>query len=154
MKKLPRWIFSSIVKHFETIANDNDIPYFVEGVDERDSIMQQDHVEIRVTGPNIKEYPGNYYHVEVVVNFLFTSYMDMSGNAYTLFDWCGILADEMNAPIPIYKYGDGGALIDCLRVKKNKADSVKIYHFGQMSTTDRFRQSEIDALYEMYVENL
>ena len=160
MKNLPRWIFSSVVWHFKTIADDNNIPYFVEGIDERDpNSMNQSHVEIRVTGPEIKEISNEYYNVEVVINFLLTSLMDMTGSrAYEIINWCGILSDEMNSPIPIYKYGDGAedddSLINCLRIRKNKSDSVKIYHFGQVSKTDRVRQSEIDAVYDMDVTNL
>ena len=157
MKNLPRWLFSSIAYHFEGIAAANNIPYFVEGIDERDDDnMQLSHVELRVTGPQTKEIAKGYYHVQIVINFMFTSLMDMAGSAYELVQWCGILQDAMLEPIPIYKYGDGAddtqELIGCLRVKDGKYDAVKLYHFGQMSRTDRIRQSEIDGIYEMDID--
>jgi len=88
---------------------------------------------------------------------MFTSLMDMAGSAYELVQWCGVLQDAMLEPIPIYKYGDGpddtGYLIGCLRVKDGKYDAVKLYHFGQMSRTERIRQSELDAIFEFEVTN-
>jgi hypothetical protein len=158
MENLPRWIFASIADHFKTIADTNNIPFFVEGVDEQEpEDTQQSHVELRSTGPDMKEVSKDFYTVEVVINFMVTSLMDMTGNAYEIFDWCGILAKEMQNPIPIYKYGNGvdddDSLIGCLRVKKNSKDSVKVWHFGQIHKTDRVRQSEIDAAYEMDIKS-
>jgi hypothetical protein len=158
MKNLPRWLFSSIACHFEPIAATNNIPYFVEGIDERDdSNMQISHSELRVTGPQTKEVAKGQYHVEVTINFLLTHYMDMVGSAYELIQWCGIFQDAMLEPIPIYKYGDDpddtGYLIGCLRLKDGRYDAAKVYHFGQMSTTDRVRQSEVDAIFEFDVTN-
>lgn len=159
MENLPRWIFASVAWHFKTIADSNSMPFFIEGVDEHESEdTEQDHVELRVTGPQIKEVSKDYYTVDVVVNFLVTNLMSMSGsNAYQIIDWCGILAKEMNKPIPIYKYGTGtdddDSLIKCMQVRKDKLDSVKIFHFGQIDKTYRIRQSEIDANYKMDVKS-
>lgn len=158
MENLPRWIFTSVAWHFKEIADDNNIPLFIEGIDERESEdSEQDHVELRLTGPIIKEVSKDYYTFDTVVNFLVTNLMSMSGdNAYKIIDWCGILAYEMNKPLPIYKYGSGpdddDSLIKCMQVKKNKSSSVKIFHFGQIDKTSRIRQSEIDASYEMDVK--
>jgi hypothetical protein len=157
MKNLPRWVFSSLASHFKTIADNNSIPFFVEGIDERESEdMRQSHVEFRITGPMVKEVSKEYYTVEVVVNALFTSLMELTGvNAYQIVNWCGVFAEEMHKPLPIYKYGDGpdddGSLVGCLRVKKDAKDAVRVWHFGQISTVDRVRQSEVDATYEMDV---
>lgn len=159
MEHLPRWIFASIAYYFKSIADANSIPYFVEGVDEREpQDMRQSHAEMRVTGPDIKEISNGYYQVNVIVNILLTSLMEMSGvNAYQIINWSGIFAKNMQEPVPIYKYGDGPeddqSLIGCLRVRDGKFDSVKIWHFGQVSRTDRVRQSEVDVLYEMEVKS-
>jgi hypothetical protein len=156
MKDVPRWLFASIADHFRVIAAANNIPYFVEGIDERsDADMQASHAELRVTGPATKEESNGYYRLDVTINFMLTSFMDMVGNAYELVQWGGILQEEMLAPIPIYKYGnesqDTGALLGCLRVKSAQRNKVQLYHFGQMNTTDRVRQSELDAVYEMWL---
>jgi hypothetical protein len=157
MKDLPRWLFSSLASYFEGVASDNSIPYFVEGIDERSSeFMQASHAEMRVTGPYTKEISNGIYDVEVVANVLLTSFMDMDGPAYELIQWCGVFQEAMLDPVPVYKYGpnvqDTQELIGCLRVKNNKGSKVKVFHFGQMNTTDRFRQSEVDVLFDMHID--
>jgi surface protein len=156
MKNVPRWIFASVAEHFRVIAAANNIPYFVEGIDERDSdSMTNSHVECRVTGPGIKEIGNGYYHITPTINFLLTSNMDMTGDAYEIIRWAGILQEAMLAPIPIYKYGTGpkdtGQFLGCLRLKGDSNSQANLYHFGQMSPVDRIRQSEVDAVYELWL---
>lgn len=156
MKNLPRWIFASVASHFETIASDNNIPYFVEGANERsDELMEASHAEMRVTGPHIKEVSRDQFHVEAIINVLLTSLMDISGDAYEIIRWAGIFQSAMLEPIPVYKLGNGpddtGHFIGCLRTKKNRYEMVRVYHFGQSDMTDRVSQSEIDAIYEFDV---
>ena len=154
-ENLARWIFASIAKHFQPVAAGLSLPYFVEGVDERDEDnMRVDHVELRLTGPFIKEVSKGYYNVEVWVNFLFTKQMAVAGaDAYDIIQWTGTFQNEMLNPIPIYKYGSGaqddGSLIGCLDIKRTPNEAARIYHFGQVSREDRVRQSEVDALYYM-----
>lgn len=151
-ENLARWIFASIAKHFESTAAGLSLPYFVEGVDERtDDQMRADHVELRVTGPFIKEVSHNYWTVDVAVNFLFTSQMTIGGaDAYNIQRWCGVFQDAMLDPIPIYQFGDSPTtLIGCLVDKNGSADAVRVYHFGQLDKDNRIRQSEVDALYGM-----
>ena len=152
MKNLPRWLFASLAQNLKTVADANTIPYFVEGVYEREAeFMEVSHVEFRSTGPNTKEISKDYYHVEVVANILFTSFMDTEPNAYTIVQWGGIFQEALLAPIPIYKLGAGpddtGDLIDCLKIRK----AVSLYHFGQVSKADRVRQSELNAVLELWV---
>ena len=154
-ENLARWIFASVANHFSSVASGLSLPYFVEGVDERDeTTMRVDHVECRVTGPFIKEASRDWYTIDVGINFLFTKQMDVSGaDAYDIVRWTGKFMNIMLDPVPIYKYGpgagDNGSLIGCLIVKKNRNEAVRIYHFGQISKEDRIRQSEVDALYGM-----
>ena len=159
MKNLPRWIFASLAKHFEVVSATNNIPYFVEGVDERDKDnMQGSHSELRVTGPFIKEIANGQYHVEAVLNILVTFNMDMKGSAYEIVQWCGIFQDEMLAPLPVYKLGDGPdddqSLVGCLRAKGGSRDAVRVFHFVQVHITDRIRQSEVDGIFEMDTEDV
>ncbi len=151
-ENLARWIFASIAKHFESTANGLSLPYFVEGVDERtDEEMRADHIELRVTGPFVKEVSHNYWTVDVPVNVLFTAQMVMGGaDAYNIVRWCGVFQNKMLDPIPVYKFGDDpNTSIGCLKPKKNSSEAVRVYHFGQLSKDDRVRQSEVDALYSM-----
>ena len=151
-ENLARWIFASVAKHFEPVASGLSLPYFVEGVDERaDDEMRADHVELRVTGPFIKEVSHNYWTVDVVVNVLFTSQMVLGGaDAYNIVRWCGTFQNAMLEPIPIYQFGDSpSTLVGCLVSKNSSAEAVRVYHFGQLDRDNRVRQSEVDALYGM-----
>jgi hypothetical protein len=154
-KNLPRWIFQSVAEHFSAVASGISLPYFVEGIDERsEATMHSDHVELRVTGPSLKEISKDYYNVDVVINFMFTKMMDpVDSNAYALIQWTGVFADAMLLPIPIYKKGAGvedtGALIGCLQIGKGKNEAARIYHFGQLDKDTAVRQSEVDAVFHM-----
>jgi len=150
MKNLPRWLFASLAKHFKAIADTNSIPFFVEGLYEREpEYMETSHVEFRLTGPNTKELSKGYYHVSVVANFLITSLMEVETDAYTMVQWGGIFQEALLDSIPIYKLGTGaddtGLLLGCLKIKK----AASLYHFGQVSRVDRVRQSELDSVLEM-----
>jgi hypothetical protein len=154
-ENLARWIFISVAKHFEPVASGLSLPYLVEGITERtEDEIWEDHVEMRMTGPFIKEQSRDFYTVEVAINFLFTALMDMDGaDAYRHLKWLGEFQKEMLEPIPIYRFGvevaDDQTLIDCLRVKKNAADAVRSYLFGQISKDVRITQAELDAMYEL-----
>ena len=154
-KNLARWIFQSVAVHFKSVADGISLPYFVEGIDERsDDTMRVSHVELRVTGPELKEVSNGNYNLKVTINFLFTKNMDeASADAFDLIQWMGVFADEMLQPIAIYKLGDGleddGTLVGCIRVHHGRYEAVRIWHFGQLDRNTRLRQSEVDAVYGM-----
>ena len=154
-ENLARWIYASIAFHFKSVASGLALPYFVDGIDERDESTQRvDHVECRVTGPFIKEHSKGWYTADVGINFLFTKQMAIAGaDAYDIVRWTGAFMSVMLEPVPLYKYGPGGgddsSLIGCLRCKKHRNEAVRIYHFGQISKEDRLKQSEVDALFGM-----
>jgi len=154
-ENLARWIFTSVAFHFKSVASGLALPYFVDGVHERDEDTQrEDHVECRVTGPFIKEHSKGWYTADVGINFFFTKQMAIAGaDAYDIVRWSGAFQTVMLEPVPLYKYGpsvgDDDSFIGCLRVKKDRNEAVRIYHFGQISKEDRLKQSEVDALYGM-----
>lgn len=154
-KNLARWIFQSIAVHFQSTASGLSLPYYVEGIDEMDDdVMRADHVELRVTGPTLKEVSNGYFTVDVVINFLFTKLMSArDADAYDLIQWTGEFANVMLNPVPIYKKGtkagDDNTLVGCLDVKKGSNEAVRIWHFGRLDKETRVNQSVCDALYGM-----
>ena len=154
-ENLARWIFQSLASHFNSVADGISLLYFVNGIDERSNdTMQENHVELRVSGPELKEISKGYYSIKVIVNLLFTKNMDeVSADAFDLIQWTGVFATVMLQPIPIYKKGSGveddDTLIGCLQVHKGRNDAVRVFHFGQLDKDTRIRQSEMDALYGM-----
>jgi hypothetical protein len=77
-------------------------------------------------------------------------------DAYGMMRWGGEFESAMNERIPVYKLGSGveddDSLLGCLTMRKGQSESVKLFHFGQINSTDRIRQSVIDGRYEMYLE--
>ena len=147
--RLSRWLIASMAVSFQPVAVGLSLPYYVEGLDERTaSIVEADHAEFRFTGPFITEIgPGNY-KIGMLGNVLLSKLMGMESNAYSIVDWAGAFQNHMLDPLPVYKWGDGGDLLGCLTVD-NKKENIKVYHFGQVSMTDRIRESEVNALYNM-----
>lgn len=152
-ENLARWVFISIAKYFEPVVSGMGVPYFVEGAMERtEALMQASHIELRVTGPDVKPLPGSH-DIRVSINLLCTSLMDAAGtDAWTIVQWTGVIQSAMLDPIPVYRYGTGAdddeTLVGCLRVDQNR---VNIYHFGQLEKDSRVRQSEVDASFLMNI---
>jgi hypothetical protein len=157
-KDLARWVFASIAVYFQSIATGISLPLLVEGIDERDSeIMRADHAELRINGPFVKEVSHNCWRTWTDINILLTDRMQMSQeDAYGIMRWGGEFESAMNERIPVYKLGpdvgDDDSLLGCLTMRKGQSESVKLFHFGQINSTDRIRQSVIDGRYEMYLE--
>jgi len=148
---LVRWVNISLIKYFASVADTNSITLYVEGVDERSEMtMNANHAELRIQGPFIRNLSHNLWKVTCDVNIMLTVRMQMaSQNAYLIKDWGGIFVEAMESAISVYKYGDGDALIDCLRVKLGRSDHIDFFDFGIVNNDTRIRQAEVDATFEM-----
>ncbi len=152
-----RWIFASIAKNLNTVADDNGIEAIVEGVDdETDGFTQEtDRVEIRINGPFTKEMSGEY-RVQMDINVLLTSRFDgKQKNRHLLLTNAGLFHEAMDQPLKVYKYGsavgDDDSYLGCLTPRSGKNDTIRVIHFGKVDPTDKIRQSAIDARYEMFL---
>jgi len=152
-----RWLFASLATYLKQVAQDNNILVLVEGLDERSTEFMQatDRAEVRITGPFIRELSHNYWELKVDVNVLLTSRIDGpdTKNRYTFTRFAGIFQAAMDAAIAIHRYGnqqgDDETLVGCLSPLSGRHDAVRVFHFGQINTTDGLRQSMIDAKYVM-----
>jgi len=138
-----RWIFASLATYLKQVAQENNILVLVEGLDERSTEFMQatDRAEVRITGPFIRELSHNYWELKVDVNVLLTSRIDGpdTKNRYTFTRFAGIFQAA----------GDDETLVGCLSPLSGRRDAVRVFHFGQINTTDGLRQSMIDAKYVM-----
>lgn len=155
----PRWIFASLATYLKQVATDNNLAVMVEGLDERSAEFMEatDRVEIRITGPFIRELSHNYWELQVDANVLLSSRFDGpdTKSRYTLVQATGLFQSAMDAAIAVYRYGanpgDDESLVGCLSPLSGKRDAVRVYHFGQINTTDGLRQSMVDAKYVMEI---
>lgn len=154
-----RWIFASITEHFSSnVMGPNSIPFITEGIHERDDkfMSENDRAEIRINGPFATELSSNCWRIWVDINVLVTSYFGgEQKDAYTLERNVGLIHEFADTSIPIKKFGSGvgddGSLLGCLRPRSGKNDSIRVIHFGQLSKTDRLKQSQIDGRYVLYL---
>lgn len=152
----PRWVQASVAYYFKTAANAQNYESLVEGIDERTTeFMESDErLEIRVNGPDIREWSDDFWHFEVDVNILIHSYMGGSvPNAYSGVMMAGYMAQAASQVIPVYKYGSGvdddQSLIGCLTLRRGLKESVSVYHFGEIDREHRLRQFAVDVSLEM-----
>lgn len=154
-----RWIHASVAKYLKQVADDNDIPALVEGIEDRDQSFMEapDRVEIRLNGPHSQELSRGYHRLYVDINVLLTSQMGGEGkNAYDLDARLGIFHEAMDGVISIFRVGTGPdddqSLLVCLSPRSGKNDSVRVIHFGQIERTDRLKQGVVDARYIGHIQ--
>ncbi len=155
-----RWIFASLATLLKGVAEANKLPVLVEGLDERTTEFMEasDRVEIRITGPFIRDLGNDYYELSVDSNALFVSRYENGKNKYAILTTIGAFQAAMDAPIPICKYGkepgdDETVCIGVMEPRNKRGDAVRVMHFGQADLTDRIKQSLVDARYILYLSN-
>jgi len=155
-----RWVFASLATMLKELAKDNQLPVLVEGLDERTTTFMDatDRVEIRISGPFTRDLSNDYYELAVDANALFVSRYEDGKNKYDILNVIGIFQAAMDAPIPIFKFGnqpgdDGTACIGVMEPRKNRGEAVRVMHFGQADLTNRIKQSLVDARYLLYLSN-
>jgi hypothetical protein len=151
-----RWVFASVASYLKEVAADAEIPVLVEGLDERTTefMTATDRCEIRITGPFTQEISHDYFRVEVIVNVLFVSRYEEQKNQYAIMQKIGVFHEAMDGSIAVYKYGslpgdDQHALVGCLSPIQGRHNAIRVLHFGQITPTDRLKQSMVDASYRM-----
>ena len=161
-KDWPRWIFASLAAYFEQVAESQSLPVLVETRDicSKDFINAGDRVEVRITGPFIRELSKGFYQVFVDVSIFLISRLDARKNSYDLMKYAGVFQEAMNAPIAVFNFGsEVGDFVDgdsstlknlgCLEPREGK--TVSISHYGQINEVDHIRQTECECKYEMEI---
>src|SRR5208283_4132070 len=125
-----RWVFASLATMLKELAKDNQLPVLVEGLDERTTAFMDatDRVEIRISGPFTRDLSNDYYELAVDANALFVSRYEDGKNKYDILNVIGIFQAAMDAPIPIFKFGnqpgdDGTACIGVVEPRKNRGEA-------------------------------
>lgn len=154
-----RWVTSSIAVFFADVIDDGtQIPFIVEGVDERSTSFMEApaKAEIRINGPFTKQYSGNITRMYVDINVLVTVHMGGEAtNSYTLEEHLGMFHEAMDGNIPIFRFGSGveddDTLLECLSPRPQKDDSIRVLHFGQLEQSVHLRQGMVDARYVAWI---
>ena len=155
-----RWVFASVATMLKDVAETCKIAVLVEGLDERTGPYMEatDRVEIRITGPFTRDLSNNYYELAIDANALFISRYEDGKNKYDILNAIGAFQAAMDAPIPIYKFGnqsgdDETVIIGVMEPRRVRGDAVRVMHLGQADLTNRIKQTLVDARYLMYLTN-
>lgn len=145
-----RWILASASDHFET--GRDSIPFYMEGAD-FSSENDDQWVEFRLDGPDIKQISYNYWRFDIEINLLVSSVMDHE-DFHKQVKLVGQFANLVNV-IQIYKYGnqvgDDDSFIGCLELRKDLDEVVVISNFGKIRPDTRLIQSTIEGHYQMFL---
>jgi hypothetical protein len=152
-----RWVFASLATYFTSVAQKCNIPVLVEGLDERTTEFMEatDRVEVRITGPFIRDLSVKYYECAVDANALFFSRYEEGKNKYDILAAVGAFQQAMDSPIPLYRLGnqdiDDGGIFGVLEPRKNRGESTRVLHLGQADLTNRIKSTLVDARYFTYL---
>ena len=152
---------ASVAVYFKGIADTLNLPVLVEAIDERtEKFMDgQDRVEVRITGPFMRQASENYYQAIVDVNILLTSrHSGTQTNAYAMMLNAGIFLDALEGPINVFNYGaEAGDYVASdptskiwlgyLMPKFNKP--ARLLNFGQVDASDKIFQVEVESAFLM-----
>ena len=149
---LPRWIFSSMAKHFSTVADGLLLNYHVTGVDEPEpGDFQADSAVFRMDGPVAYQSAGGqeWYKVEIMI--LLTDIVQLTNdNAYDIYRWAGAFQSTMlNDALQVFKYGNGAeddqSLIGCLAPDPDLKNNVRVFSYGQVDKDLRVLQVSVNG---------
>jgi len=145
-KHWPRWVKSSIAKHFQT-SLPSEVKLVVEGESDHPDVTRY---ELRIDGPNISETTKGRFTLTVYINLLVQVEMTQSD----LYAFDRILGEGLpcfTTSIPIYKYGSGvddnGELLGCF----DQITSVITERYDQESPKG-LQCGTIEASYNLLIE--
>lgn len=148
---VPKWIYASLCKHFNTVAAGMSIPFYAEGLDDETSeVYQNTNISFRMDGP--LSYEGSSLTDHNVDLQLFLTAVGELESGYDVWDYAGTLAEALRGVIPVYQIPESPATqIGCLDLDPRRAvESVRIVNFSRVSTSSNVRQMAAVArlLYE------
>jgi len=154
---LPRYIFSSMAKHFSTIAATCGLRYFVEGVDEPESgDFQNDSALFKLDGPIAHQGSNGveWYTVEIMI--LLTDIIQLTGdNAYQIYEWAGRFQSSMlDDALSIYNFQVApipDILLGCLEPDPDVKNSVRVVSYGNVDKDLRIKQVSVNGRFVLYI---
>ena len=151
--RLPKWVTSTLAINLKAKTEELGLQFYVESVDrEQSSFFQDDTSVLRVTGPTMVFGSGVIrYKFEVMV--LITDLVSDSHNRYQPINWAAEIANELNAPIPVYQYPDGDTQAGCLEWDRNASEPLRIVQFGELDKDSEVIQAAVIARYEICLDS-
>lgn len=138
-----RWIHASISLWFSDCLK-NKVTLYIEG--QKKQTIDQHYAELRWNGPIAEQNTAREWSLELDVNFIVTSKVNVS-NAYDHKKVVGIVQATIVPAITVKKYDDGEGYLGCLQLRH----SIKTNYFGQVQGAE-VEESTIEATYYLSLE--
>lgn len=141
-KNLPRWVYASVTKHFDSKKDTLQLRF--EGDDR--TKLKNDALELRMDGPNKRQYDKSVEYYDIYINILVISIRDEK-DAHKVQRQTGIAAAAFVNSIPVYRYGtateDDKTLLGCLVLE----GEVIITNFGAVEGSPNLLYSTVEGGY-------
>jgi len=148
-KNWPRWIYSSVAKHFSDKCIADGLPIYIE-TSPRDTNKLQDWVEFRLDGPFFTGHTKNEWGIIIEVNLVISSAKNERNN-YRVFTNQGLICGYFAQEIPVFKLGvgvdDDQSLLTCLQLITEGREKLVVSNFGQIDTAKQLLQSTVEGHY-------
>lgn len=147
-----RWIHASLRTYVKTELEKLSVVVFFEG-DSREQLGDKtDWVEFRWNGPEIRKGSKDYWHLDVILNFVVQSTTGRT-DTYTHQKTVGQVHSILKQSIGVFRYGDDPLvddqqLLGCLQLRADLKDPIMTNYFGRMQEVE-IEESTIEAYYCM-----
>jgi len=153
---LPRWLMSSLAKHFKTVADTIPLNYYVEGIDDVEiTDFQTDSALFKMDGPVVHQGSAidEWYDIELII--LLTDIVQSGENPYEIYRWAGIFESSLiNDALSIFRFGTGveddGTLIGCLTPDTRLRNNVRVVNYGQTDKDLHIRQMSVNGRFLLF----
>jgi len=148
-EEVPRWIFASVSKHFDTnVRVAKSLSMYIEG-QHRETRNTEDFFELRLDGPVLTELSRNYWRIYFEVNVLIQAAMNES-DFHKIHRYAGYVASAFTM-ISVYKYGDDDSLFACIPLLQDDRDRqrIQIFHLGQINKDIKVQQAVVEGHYQI-----
>ena len=146
-KHWPRWSKIAFFKAADAVRES--IPVYFEG-DERTTRLDKNFVEVRMTGPDIREPSKGCHILEVQFNLLINA-KENANDLYTPDRLIGQFMDAFANEISVFRLGselvDDGSFVGCYRL----ISEIDVVQFGIVDKTLRTIQAQIEGTYELTI---
>lgn len=144
-KELDKWIRASVSDHFNT--NISETTFYVKGEPRQEK--DHDYSILRIMGPNIMETVKDSSLITATVNILVSSKISET-NLNLHAEHVGEVRAAFQ-DIPIYAYGNGDALVGCLRLRQlsGKSEYIEVTEYAKDPELDVL-QSTVQGHFKFY----
>lgn len=148
-----RWIYASMSTYFNNVIN-NQYPIFFIGQRTDPDIINTDHFEFRMNGPDILETCNNLFTLTVNINILISTILDDT-DLHKNYRMIGLISSCFADNICIYRYGnqpsDDDSLLETMVLQQNSKKPISIYNFGRVDPSVDVVLSTVEGTYRMII---